>query len=98
MDSGTNETPVEIIKEEAFGGTYFRDIYSYINDKWYKNSCKEFDVLKILIKSIIVQIIMMSVSINMVLNVVYHQDFGRMKDGSINKIHMDGFNGISDIG
>ena len=40
------KTPVEIIKEGAFGGTYFRDIYSDVNDKWYKNSWKEFDVLK----------------------------------------------------
>ena len=28
MDFGTNKKPVEIIKEGAFGGTYFRDIYS----------------------------------------------------------------------
>ena len=46
MDFGTNKTPVEIIKEGAFGGAYFRDIYSGVNDKWYKNSWKEFDVLK----------------------------------------------------
>ena len=46
MDFGTNKTPVEIIKEGAFGGTYFRDIYSGINDKWYRKSWKEFDVLK----------------------------------------------------
>ena len=26
MDFGTNKTPVEIIKEGAFEGTYFRDI------------------------------------------------------------------------
>ena len=64
MKSGANKTPVEIIKEGACGGTYFRDIYSGITGK----SWKEFDQLKTLIKSIIVQIIMMSVSINMVLN------------------------------
>ena len=46
MDFGTNKTPVEIIKEGAFTGTYFRDIYSGVNDKWYKNSWKEFDELK----------------------------------------------------
>ena len=28
-----NKTPIEIIKEGAFGGTYFRDIYSGINEK-----------------------------------------------------------------
>ena len=33
MDFGTNKTPVEIIIEGAFGGTYFRDIYSGINGK-----------------------------------------------------------------
>ena len=42
MDFGTNKTPVE----GAFGGTYFKDIYSGVNDKWYKNSWKEFDVLE----------------------------------------------------
>ena len=26
-------TPVEVIKKGAFGGTYFRNIYSGINDK-----------------------------------------------------------------
>ena len=46
MDFGTNKTPVEIIKEGAFGGTYFRDIYCGVNDEWYKNSWKEYDVLK----------------------------------------------------
>ena len=25
MDFGANKTPIEIIKEGAFGGTYFRD-------------------------------------------------------------------------
>ena len=40
MDFSTNKTPVEIVKEGAFGGTYFRDIYLGINGKWYKNSWK----------------------------------------------------------
>ena len=31
---GKNITPFEVIKEGAFGGTYFRDIYSGINGKW----------------------------------------------------------------
>ena len=46
MDIKPNKTPVEIIKESAFRGTYFRDSYSGINNKWYKNSWKEFDDLK----------------------------------------------------
>ena len=28
MNFGANDTPVEVIKEGAFGGTYFTDIYS----------------------------------------------------------------------
>ena len=46
MNFSPNKTPIEIIKEGAFGGTYFRDIYSGINEKWYQNSQKEFDQLK----------------------------------------------------
>ena len=46
MDSGTNKTLVEVIKEGGFGGTYFRDIYPGVNGKWYRKSQKEFDELK----------------------------------------------------
>ena len=46
MNFTPNKVPVEIIKEGAFGGTYFRDIYSGVNGKWYRNSWKEFDFLK----------------------------------------------------
>ena len=38
MDFDPNKTPVEVIKEVAFGGTYLRDIYSSVNGKWYKES------------------------------------------------------------
>ena len=37
---------VEIIKKGAFGGTYFRDIYFGVCDKFYKNSWKEFKELE----------------------------------------------------
>ena len=37
MKFNPNKTLIEIIKEGAFGGTYFRDIYSGINEKSYKN-------------------------------------------------------------
>ena len=40
MDFGANKTPVEIIKEGAFGGTYFRDICSVVTGKWFKTSQK----------------------------------------------------------
>ena len=40
MDFVANKTPIDVIWEVAFGGTYFRDIYSSINGKWYKKSWK----------------------------------------------------------
>ena len=46
MNFSPNKTPIEVIGEGPFGGTYFRYIYSSINQKWYKNSWKEFDQLK----------------------------------------------------
>ena len=33
MEFVENKMPVELIKEDAFWGTYFRDIYSSINGK-----------------------------------------------------------------
>ena len=45
MDFGANKTPI-VIRERAFGVTYFTDIYSGINEKLYKKSWKEFDQLK----------------------------------------------------
>ena len=46
MDFGANKTPVEMIKKGAFGGTYFKNIYSSVNGKWLKKSWKEFNQLK----------------------------------------------------
>ena len=46
MNFSPNKSSIEIIKEGALGGTYFKDIYSNINKKWYKNSWKEFIHLK----------------------------------------------------
>ena len=42
MDFSPNKTPIEVFREGAFGGTYFRDICSGINEKWCKNPWKEF--------------------------------------------------------
>ena len=42
MDFRPNLSPVEVIKKGAFDDTYFRDIYSGVNDKWYRSSWKEF--------------------------------------------------------
>ena len=46
MQFNPNKTPVEIIKEGAFRGTYFRGIYSSVNGQWYKKSWEEFDQYK----------------------------------------------------
>ena len=46
MDFIPNTTPIEIINEGAFDGTYFKDIYSDINKIWYKNSWKKLVYLK----------------------------------------------------
>ena len=46
MDFGTNICPVEVIKKVAFGGTYFRNIYAGVNNKFYKNSWIEFEELE----------------------------------------------------
>ena len=46
MNFSPNKIPIEIIKEGAFIRTYFRDIYSGINEKCYKNSWKELVRLK----------------------------------------------------
>ena len=46
MDFNPNKKPFQIIKEGAFGGTYFRDVFSNINKKWYRNSWKEFSHLR----------------------------------------------------
>ena len=46
MNFAANKTPIEIIKEGEFGRTYFRDIYSGVNGRWYSKSWKEFNELK----------------------------------------------------
>ena len=45
MDFNPNKAPIEVIREGAFGSTYFRNIYSGVNKKWYKKLWKEFDQL-----------------------------------------------------
>ena len=46
MDFSPNKTPIEVIREVALGGTYFRGIYPGINGEWCKYSWKEFVQLK----------------------------------------------------
>ena len=83
-----------MIKEGAFGGTYFRDIYSDINEKWYKNSWEEF----LCLKNIEVKLYASDyydVSGNKYgRNVEHHQDFGKIRVRLRKKALMDGFSGI----
>ena len=46
MNFGAIKTPVEVVKEGAFGRTCFRDIYSGVNGNWYKKSWKAFNKLR----------------------------------------------------
>ena len=46
MNFKPNISPVEVIKKHAFGGTYFRDIYFGVTDKFYTDSWKEFKDLE----------------------------------------------------
>ena len=46
MDFGVNKKLTEVIKEGAFGGMQFRDIYSDVNGKWQRKLSKEFDEIK----------------------------------------------------
>ena len=46
MDFGANRMLVVVIREGAFGGTYFNDIYSGVTRKRYKILWKEFEQLK----------------------------------------------------
>ena len=68
MDFGANKTPIEVIKEGLFGGTHFRDIILVLMKSCTKIYGKNLNSCKILIRSFIVQTVMMSVSINMLLN------------------------------
>ena len=80
INFGTNKTPVEVIKEGTFGGTYFRYIYSGSNQTLYRNSRKESDELRDIDQKYfcsIGQINMTLVLINMVSNVQHHEDFGK---------------------
>ena len=84
MDFGANKTPTEVIKESAFGGMYFRDIYSGVTGKCgTKNHGKNLISWKILIRSFIVQVIMVLVLNKYVLNAEHRQDLGKIKFGSI---------------
>ena len=98
MDFGTNKTPVQMIEEGSFGGTYFRDIYSGVNGKWYKNSWKEFDVLGNIDQKYYcsdyydVSVNKYSVKCGTSLRFWENKGWINIQD------HMDSFNGISDIG
>ena len=71
MDFAPNKTLVEVINESAFGGT-FRDIYSFVDERWYNKSWKKLDQLKDIDQKYYFSNYLMLVLINMVLNVEHH--------------------------
>ena len=98
MDFSPNKKPIEVIKEGAFGGTYFRDICSGINGKWYRKTWKEFDQLKDINKKYCcsnycnVSVNKYSVKCGTSLR------FWEHKDGLVKQILMVGFSGILGTG
>ena len=61
MDFGGIKMPIEVTREGAFGGTYFREFILVLMRSGTEILGKNLVSLKISIKSIIAQIIMMSV-------------------------------------
>ena len=53
MDFDANKMPSKVIREGAFGCTYFSDIFSGINGKWYKKSWKELNQLKDILSEVL---------------------------------------------
>ena len=98
MNFGPNKTLIEVIKEGAFGGTYFRNIYSGINKKWYKNSWKEFVHLKN-IDATFYASDYYDVNVNKyAVKCGTSLDFGKVRVGLIKQILMVGFSGILGTG
>ena len=56
-----DKTPIEVIKEGAFGGTNFGDIYFSVNGRWYRKSQEVFNESKMLIVSLFARITIMLV-------------------------------------
>ena len=95
MDFGANKTPIEIIKEGAFGGTYFGDIYVGVNNQWYKKSWKKFDQLNYIDQKYYCS----SYCVNkQVISVEHCEDFWKIMDGLMKQMLMVGFSGIFDNG
>ena len=97
-----NKSPKQVFKMGAFGGTYFRPIYSSVTDKNYTPK----EAMRGLPKSWFQGLDMDT----MVTSSKYDKKINKYKvkcgssleawkhpDGLINKIHMVGFNGIVDI-
>ena len=70
MYFGANKTPIEVIREDAFGRRYFLEAFILVlMESDTESHGKNLISWKILIKGIIVQIIMILVLTNMVLSV-----------------------------
>ena len=83
MDFGANKTPIEVIKEGALEVLILEAFILVLMGSCTKSHGKSWIGWKILIRSIIAQVIMMLVLINVVLNVKHRLDFGKIKAGLI---------------
>ena len=98
MYFGANKASVEVINKDAFGGTYFRNIFSGVNGKGYGKSWKAFDLLKNIDQKYYCSNCY-DVSVNKYgVKCGNHLDFGKIKDRFILLIVMVGFSGMLDIG
>ena len=76
INFNANKTPIETIEEE---GTYFRDIFSGINGKWYRKSQRELHELKHVNKKYYYSNYF-NIRINKLkVNLETPQDFGKLK-------------------
>ena len=57
MDFGANKTPVEVIKEDAFRGTYFRDIYLVLMESGTESQGKNLISWKMLVKILLLKLL-----------------------------------------
>ena len=77
MDLGANKTPIEELGKVCLGALILETFIVVLLKSGKKNHGRNL----ILIRSFIVQIIMMSLSINTVLNAEHREDFGEINAG-----------------
>ena len=80
LDFGANKTPIKVIKQGAFGETFFRDTCSSVNGKCYRKSWVEFNELKNVDCKYNCSDYYDVAEINIVLDAEHCYDFGKVMD------------------